>query len=916
MDIVNQSQNRALQLSSYLASMKSIIRALGHRRISVLISLHTLTTDLAGKLWYSNSIPEDWFLSAVDVLTTHLCNSDYWNVIGLDLKNEPADATWGDGSPKDFRIGAEHLMKQRRFAGGYVWSLNPESGYGYNPGKTEGQADKHILGYPTMVRVFLLASALATLAAAQTTSTPKLCTNTASVVLGSCGTACPSEQPCAQYPSDASTKCSSAARNKCEAADTSCTYQCIRAYNSARQTWNLFVKEPAASDTATNSSTPTDMFPVAPIEQISGYQIPADAKSVQITGYDNIDVPKGSIKNLLLDFNMFNNAKTVTTFLMKNCKLSDVPSDLGNMQNLKDLSLAKNTIVDMPSADSKISKALQNLERLDLSNNEVSKFNWLLASIQSLDLSDNKLTEFPSVIFNMTKLQKLVLTGNSIKSVSLTSSQLSFLKSLSAEKLDTHQIPFESMGLEEHTIVQQVAVGKLRPKVSETCPEVIRRLTHECLQFDPQLRPSAARWPDKRTMTSKDSSLLDGKPSRTPFIPRDVFRLLVRLEEQKTHDVDTEALERRFRVPEGYSKEETTEQRELLIARNSTPGPGTYEVPSSWLAPDKQPRPSAVFASVVPRTVAMETSGPHHPLSDAVHSALESPPPLGSFTRAERGLLSDLRHTQSEPALPSPSYPLPSGSQKIGSFGKAPRLDGQSSGTADLGPAAYDVGRLWDPSPISGRHIMTAPSAAVFSADRERLLHSGKASTSPSDPSDQREQDPFEWLRRLPEGDKRVQLLMSKLRVHSNRDTKARRQPSHVPVQTPSHPNDKIIDSLLRRDSAAAARQRASPQLTLLPSTGQRDDRITVSCRLPGGHVVSMRLFPTKTLRQLKRAITRRQTRFQHEHTFDLFLTPDGTRLSDPDATLQDNGIQHLAMLQLVPVTGGANPATSSSTHA
>ncbi|GLE05131.1 hypothetical protein PINS_up014119 [Pythium insidiosum] len=30
------------------------------------------------------------------------------------------------------------LMLQRRFAGGYVWSLNPESGYGYNPGKTEG----------------------------------------------------------------------------------------------------------------------------------------------------------------------------------------------------------------------------------------------------------------------------------------------------------------------------------------------------------------------------------------------------------------------------------------------------------------------------------------------------------------------------------------------------------------------------------------------------------------------------------------------------------------------------------------------------------------------------------------------------------------------------------------------------------
>ncbi|GLE05130.1 hypothetical protein PINS_up014118 [Pythium insidiosum] len=306
-----------------------------------------------------------------------------------------------------------------------------------------------------MVRVLLLATALASLAAAQTTPSPKLCTNTASVVLGSCGSACPSEQPCAQYPSGASTKCSDLARNKCEAVDTACTIQCIQAYNSVRQTWNLFVKEPAASDTATNSSTPTDKFPVAPVDQISGYQIPADAKSVQITGFDNVDVQKGSIKNLLLDFNMFNNAKTVTTFaltnidlsklpsnliptsistlVMKNCMLSDVPSDLGNTQNLKDLSLAKNTIGDLPSADSKITKALQHLEKLDLSNNQVSNFNWLLTSIQTLDLSDNKLTEFPFVVFNMTKLQKLVLTGNSIKSVSLTSSQLSFLKSLSGE---------------------------------------------------------------------------------------------------------------------------------------------------------------------------------------------------------------------------------------------------------------------------------------------------------------------------------------------------------------------------------------------------------------------------------------------------------------------------------------------------
>ncbi|GLE05129.1 hypothetical protein PINS_up014117 [Pythium insidiosum] len=360
-------------------------------------------------------------------------------------------------------------------------------------------------------------------------------------------------------------------------------------------------------------------------------------------------------------------------------------------------------------------------------------------------------------------------------------------------------------------------------------------------------------------MSTLQRSHTDAKPTKAPFMPRDVFRLLVRLEEQKTHDVDTEALERRFRVPEGYSKEETIEQRELLVARNSTPGPGTYEVPSSWRLPENQLRPSAVFASQVPRSGDTDSSLPHHPLGSAELSVLEPPPPLGSFTRADRGLLSESRHTRSEPTLPGASTRLSvlPRSRKVTSFSRAPRLQEPSSGGGtDLGPAAYEVARLWDPSPHSGRHVMTAPSPAVFSADREtrdvvwwspvrglpscarptawdssphyakqkkRVLdlqsrrdkreealspapehetqrlaqqqheqqrHRGNALIPSSDASDRTDLDPFEWLRRLPEGDKRVQLLLSKLRVHNSRDSK-RRQPE---AEAPSHPNDKIIE--------------------------------------------------------------------------------------------------------------------------
>lgn len=53
--------------------------------------------------------------------------------------------------------------------------------------------------------------------------------------------------------------------------------------------------------------------------------------------------------------------------------------------------------------------------------------------------------------------------------------------------------------------------------------------------------------------------------TNAPFIPQDVFRLVVRLEAQKViGDVDVAALERKFRVPTGYSEEDTARKQEKL----------------------------------------------------------------------------------------------------------------------------------------------------------------------------------------------------------------------------------------------------------------------------------------------------------------------------------------------------------------
>lgn len=107
--LVNQAENRAVNLETYMTTLQSVIKGLAQHQISVLISLHTLTPSDAGLLWESQEISEDSYLSAIDTLTGSLCSKEYWNVLGLDLKNEPAQSTWGDDSESDFRAAATRM---------------------------------------------------------------------------------------------------------------------------------------------------------------------------------------------------------------------------------------------------------------------------------------------------------------------------------------------------------------------------------------------------------------------------------------------------------------------------------------------------------------------------------------------------------------------------------------------------------------------------------------------------------------------------------------------------------------------------------------------------------------------------------------------------------------------------------------
>ncbi|TMW64638.1 hypothetical protein Poli38472_011518 [Pythium oligandrum] len=111
--VVNKASNRALNLKNYITTLQSIVQSLAFRRIGVLISMHRLTNTKAGANWFDEAlgVSQEDFLKAVSIISKELCGQEYWNVMGLDLKNEPEKAEWGTGTDADFVTGAEKIAK-------------------------------------------------------------------------------------------------------------------------------------------------------------------------------------------------------------------------------------------------------------------------------------------------------------------------------------------------------------------------------------------------------------------------------------------------------------------------------------------------------------------------------------------------------------------------------------------------------------------------------------------------------------------------------------------------------------------------------------------------------------------------------------------------------------------------------------
>ncbi|KDO35026.1 hypothetical protein SPRG_01090 [Saprolegnia parasitica CBS 223.65] len=111
-ELLNVFSNKAIDPSTYLSLLSSLVKAFAYRGISVLLDLHVLTVSDIGPKWTSDQISQASYLSAVDTLTKTLCNDAHWNVLGIDLKNEPSQMTWGDKTSADWRVAATLIGNQ------------------------------------------------------------------------------------------------------------------------------------------------------------------------------------------------------------------------------------------------------------------------------------------------------------------------------------------------------------------------------------------------------------------------------------------------------------------------------------------------------------------------------------------------------------------------------------------------------------------------------------------------------------------------------------------------------------------------------------------------------------------------------------------------------------------------------------
>jgi len=139
-------------------------------------------------------------------------------------------------------------------------------------------------------------------------------------------------------------------------------------------------------------------------------KVPEELRNLGVTNM-NITILDISRRNLTNLPSSIGNLENLVYLFLRGNKITSIPPQIGKLTNLITLDLSENRITELPSSIGNLTKLLN----LDLRRNKITKLPpqiGKLTKLQFLDLSENRITELPSSIGNLTKLLYLYLRYN------------------------------------------------------------------------------------------------------------------------------------------------------------------------------------------------------------------------------------------------------------------------------------------------------------------------------------------------------------------------------------------------------------------------------------------------------------------------------------------------------------------------
>ena len=215
------------------------------------------------------------------------------------------------------------------------------------------------------------------------------------------------------------------------------------------------------------------------------------------SGSHNQGVTVNSLDELIRHVNDPNLAPLVTKVDLYPSNAYELPSEIGNLNNLKELMLIRNQITSIPPEIGN----LTNLKFLDLRGNRINSFPpeiWNLTNLESLNLSscgrkliplgignltnlkelslfNNKITEITPEVWNLTNLTILNLAFNEIKSVPPEIGNLTNLKELGLDYNLNLKIPASTIRRAIQSGMNPYIIKKLMEHLDTTPRSPIRR---------------------------------------------------------------------------------------------------------------------------------------------------------------------------------------------------------------------------------------------------------------------------------------------------------------------------------------------------------------------------------------------------------------------------------------------------------